>query len=71
MSFPVDDATLLALEHALGASQSIDEQGTSSVLEADYNIPQLLAFLAGPNEEEYSRDDVILALIEEIKRLRK
>lgn len=71
-SFPTDDMTLSALEHALTSS---------------YTVTDLLDFLAGcvgedPNEEwidagivydtriHYHEHDVIRALITEIRRLR-
>jgi hypothetical protein len=55
-SFPVDDATLLALEHALGGAYTVDPDGTHHLVGADYSMTELLDFLAGctgrdPNEE--------------------
>ena len=59
---PVDDVTLTAVEHALGASLSYDQADATTdgegpwVVGADYTLPTLLDFLAGcsgrdPNEE--------------------
>lgn len=54
--FPVDDATLLAVEHAMGGAYTVDDDGTHHLVGADYNLAQLLDFMAGttgqdPNEE--------------------
>lgn len=43
-SFPVDDVTLAALEHALGASMTF-VNGEPSIVGADYDLHQLLDFL--------------------------
>lgn len=54
--FPVDDATLIAVEHALGYSLTIDDDGNPvSSGAADYSLSDLCDFMAGcvgddPNE---------------------
>lgn len=78
--FPVDDATLGVLEHALGASYVVDED-EHEVVGADMTVPKLLDFLSGYDESKvvdgtypgpvYTRDDVIRALIAEVRLLRK
>lgn len=62
-AFPVDDATLAAVEHALGGSLTYDRPDDASpddrgpwLIGADYSLHTLLDFLAGctgrdPNEE--------------------
>ena len=45
--FPVDDATLLALEHALEASLAYDEDGNCGVVGAEFTVSKLLEFLSG------------------------
>ncbi len=50
--FPVDDATLSAVEHALGGSLSMDAEDGGSLdapvrVGADYGLHELLDFLAG------------------------
>lgn len=61
--FPVDDATLLAVEHALGAALTFDRPEEADLSDAgpylvgaEYSLGALLDFLAGatgrdPNEE--------------------
>lgn len=89
--FPVDEATFLALEHAMGGSYEYDEDDDRFyIVGADYGFPDLMEFLSGVTEhdyvEEYSEEvgefyvvcrkpmfhheDVILALIKEVRRLR-
>lgn len=63
MEFPVDDATLLAIEHALGGVLTFDRPDDAAedddgpwLVGADYSLHTLLDFLAGcsgrdPNEE--------------------
>lgn len=53
-SFPVDDATLSAVEHALGGSLTFDRPADADPdddgpwrIGADYSLSQLLDFLAG------------------------
>lgn len=59
--FPVDDATLLALEHALGAALYYDEEGDLAILGADYTVPGLLDFLSGydPTKVEVLMDGIV------------
>lgn len=52
----MDDATLLAVEHALGGSLVLNEDDEHVLVGADYSLSQLLDFMAGttgddPNEE--------------------
>lgn len=83
--FPVDDLTLSALEHALDAAYEVDDEGTHTVVGAEFNLTQLLDFLSGYDPADtaslhgnvsehtqplYTRDDVIRALIAEVRRLR-
>lgn len=92
--FPVDDATLAAVEHALGASLTFDEDDVlmerPRVIGADFTLSTLLDFLAGVRDDphgmmeliredpevwydprpHYSLQDVIGALISEIRMLR-
>jgi hypothetical protein len=59
--FPVDDATLGAVEHALGGALTFDGENGETLTQprltgADYSLSSLLDFLAGctgrdPNEE--------------------
>lgn len=80
MGFPVDDITLAHLEHALDTS--LDEN--FEPVGGEFTLLRLLEFLSGydetmnVNNEDvweipitmYSKDDVIRALIAEIRRLR-
>lgn len=45
--FPTDDATLAAVEHALGAVTEIDAAGERSIVGADFTLGRLLDFLSG------------------------
>lgn len=45
--FPVDDVALAALEHALDARLTVDEDGNTRVVGADMSVGRLLDFLAG------------------------
>lgn len=47
--FPVDDATLLAVEHALGARLTVNDAGEHVVVGADYTLSKLLEFLSAYN----------------------
>lgn len=57
--FPVDESTLLAVEHALGAYLEIDDESEDEpqMLGAEYSIWQLFDFLSGVSEEDYVVDD--------------
>jgi hypothetical protein len=86
-SFPVDDFTLRQVEHALDATYTVELDGTHVQVGADFSLSQLLDFLSGydpvrleptddPNVFVYSGavyhpNDVIRALIAEVRRLRK
>lgn len=72
--FPVDDATLIAVEHALGGALTLDRPPDADpddagpwLVGADYSLSALLDFLAGttgrdPNEEllQAGRDESTL-----------
>jgi hypothetical protein len=84
--FPVDDVMLDLLEHALGGLYEVDDDFGTRLVGADYSLPQLLDFLSGYDPEQvvplgggieeyvggplYTRDDIIRALIAEVRRLR-
>jgi hypothetical protein len=53
--FPLDDFTLDQIEHALGASYRVDEDGTHHVVGADFTLPRLLEFLSGFDPERSVR----------------
>jgi len=58
-AFPVDDATLGALEHALGGAFAVDDDGVHTVTGADMSVTGLLDFLSG-----YDPAKAVLALNE-------
>ena len=91
--FPVDDVTLLAVEHALDTTLSYNDDGELVNVGSDYSMSQLLDMLSGvdpskwqpahdddgyeiPDAVEYTggpiyhTNDVIRALIAEVRRLR-
>ena len=87
--FPVDDATLSAVEHALDGAWSVDGEGTHTLVGADFTLDRVLSFAAGIDRSEdaehltqiasdvfvddrihYHPNDVIRALIVEVRRLR-
>lgn len=73
--FPTDDATLLAIEHALGGLLAPGEDGDPVLAGADYSLSGLLDFLSGhaPTGDRrvtYGAHDVISALVSEVRRLR-
>ncbi len=60
MDFPTDDATLAAVEHALGGSLSMDPEHGGSLdapvrVGADYGLADLLDFLAGTTQPDPER----------------
>jgi hypothetical protein len=64
--FPVDDATLLAVEHALGASLTFDRPDHALnnpddegpwVFGADYTLSELLDFIGGTHDPGVSADE--------------
>lgn len=85
-SFPVDDAALNTIEAAIAVSYDFDDDGNRVLIGGDFTLDQLLDFYSGfnpktdlePDDENndyitiplYSRHDMILALIHEIRRLR-
>lgn len=83
--FPVDDATLGALEHALDATLTFTPDGEPVVVGAEYSLGRLLEWLSGPSEvledpetplvtrvqPAYSTSDALRALIGEVRRLRR
>jgi hypothetical protein len=53
MSFPVDDVTLNAIEHALqGCWVAVDPDGTHHWGGSDYSLSQLLNFLSGYDSDK-------------------
>lgn len=63
-AFPLDDATLLAIEHALGGALTFDrpdhalsdfEDQGPWLVDADYSLSNLLDFLAGCTGEDPNR----------------
>jgi hypothetical protein len=92
--FPVDDVTLLAVEHALDACLSYDEATEQFTnVGSDYSLDQLCEMLSGvdptkwvpsvdddgfeipgmveyPDGPIYHPNDIIRALIAEVRRLR-
>ena len=67
--FPVDSLTLAAVEHALWATYVVDHEGRLVLAEGcDFDVPALLT--AYSVNERFTLDDVCLALIAEIRRLR-
>ena len=92
MDFPVDDITLEAIEHALQGVWHLEDDGTHTLVGAEYSFHNLMNFLSGydPTKEVlisdddstvetyvyeggtiYGYQDVIKALVNEVKRLRK
>lgn len=89
-SFPVDDVALDALEHALGASMTYDDDGEPQIVGAEFDLHRVLDFYSGYDPEKvvpldldrdppvyeyvggclYHPNDVIAALIAEVRRLR-
>jgi hypothetical protein len=83
---PLDDLTLDAIEHALGASLTYEngDYDNPIVVGADFTLPKLLDFLAGQDatdghEEDgmwichqpsFSQKDLIRALVNEVRELR-
>lgn len=52
--FPVDESTLMAVEHALGGSLEYDEDKDDFyVVGAEYSFPTLMEFLSGVTEDDY------------------
>ena len=82
---PVDEASLALIEDALNAGFECDEEGNHALVGAEFSINQLLMFWSGYDnsrliqiDERWSeypdpvltRDDIIRALINEIRRIR-
>lgn len=53
---PLDDDALTAIEHALTATYTHDDEGQPQITDADYNLPQLLDFWSGHDRV----DDVLV-----------
>jgi hypothetical protein len=80
MSFPVDDHVLTLLEDAMRGGFEVDPDGTHRLVGAEFTVNKLLDFYSGYNPENvvnevylgtlYTKDDVIRALIAEVRRLR-
>lgn len=82
---PVDDTSLRLLREAIGGTWDVNEAGEHTLVGAEFSLPQLLKFWSGydPAKErvlethtEYDEPvfhytDVIVALIDEIDRLRQ
>lgn len=79
--FPVDDLTLDCLEHALNTSRGLD-----GLVGGEYTLSQFLDFMSGYNPSNrtvmsgdvyelhdvlLSEQDVIRALLAEVRRLRR
>lgn len=45
--FPIDEVTLNAVKHALNGAYDIDDKGHHVVVDAEFNLSQLLDFLSG------------------------
>jgi hypothetical protein len=50
--FPVDDVTLAVLEHALGGSYTVGEDGQPRLQGADCSVSRLLEMLSGYDESK-------------------
>lgn len=50
--FPVDEATLSNIKHALGGSYTVDEDGTHHLVGSEFTLSQLLDFLSGYDESK-------------------
>ncbi|SLH06734.1 hypothetical protein [Mycobacteroides abscessus] len=48
--FPINDATLAQLQHALRTSVAVDDEGNRSCVGGDFTLPQLLDFYSGADE---------------------
>ena len=98
LQVPLDDATLGAIEHALGTCYEVDEHGERRLVGGAYTLTTLLDWLSGcydrPGTDRddhpafvrmediagipvyydirthISRDDLIRALVAEVRRLR-
>ena len=88
-SFPVDDVTLAAIEHALQGSYTLDEHGNHVLVGAEFTLDRVLDLAAGIDRSQdadhlhpvsegvvvddrvhFTPNDVIKALIIEVRRLR-
>lgn len=68
--FPIDDETLDALEATLATSFTVDEDGTHILVGGELSMAALLDSMSGHGPAQLVRDDVIRALIAEVRRLR-
>lgn len=46
-TFPIDDLTLDQIEHAMGGSYTVDQDGTHHLVGADFSLSQFIDFMAG------------------------
>lgn len=72
---PVDDTSLALIEDALNASLELDNDGEPVVIGAAFSMNRLLEFWSGDVRHDrlpvlLHRDDIIRALIGEIRRIR-
>lgn len=73
---PVDDTSLALIEDATNASLEINSDGEPAVIGAEFSMNRLLEFWSGYDADStdtpvlLGRDDIIRALIGEIRRLR-
>lgn len=56
---PLDDDALTAIEHALAAVYTINDEGEHQITGAEYNLPQLLDFWSGFNRDDGVHDGYI------------
>lgn len=76
--FPVDDSTLMALEHAMRGVLTFERPDDCLdfnddgpwLIDSEFSVMTLLVFLSGCVGKDYSEHDVIQALINEVRRLR-
>lgn len=85
-TFPTDDVALNAIEHALGASFKIDDNGDHVRIGADYSLGDLCRFYSGYDSRAivhlsadvdeyvggpvYTVNDIIVALIAQVRHCR-
>ena len=72
---PLDDHALELLLEAMNSAYEVDEHGNHTVVNGEFTVTRLLDFWSGYDARievptVLTRDDVIRALIEEVKALR-
>lgn len=76
LTIPVDDTSLALIEDATNATLEINSDGEPVVMGAEFSMNRLLEFWSGYNADStdtpvlLTRDDIIRALIDEIRRIR-